>query len=114
MCGKVELKEIMDAFVSDCKALFGDKLCEVRLYGSYARGDYNEDSDIDVMILLDMDDKDARKYLWQVCGITNELDMEHDVLLSPVIRSKYVYDKYKELPGFYNNVMREGVSMLAG
>lgn len=26
------------------------------LYGSYARGDYTEDSDIDIMVLLDLSD----------------------------------------------------------
>jgi predicted nucleotidyltransferase len=104
----------MNSLVSDCKGLFGDKLTDVRLYGSYARGDHSEHSDIDVMILLDMDGIEARKHLGQVCEIASEIDLEHGVVLSPVVRSKYDYDRLKELPGFYNNVLREGVSIVAG
>ena len=114
MCGANELNEVMKSLVSGCKGLFGEKLTDVRLYGSYARGDQREDSDIDVMILLDMDGAEARKHLGQVCEIASEIDLEHDVILSPVVRSKSDYDRLKELPGFYNNVLREGVSMVAG
>ena len=34
---------------------FGDKIRQVILYGSYARGDYNRDSDIDVLIVVSDD-----------------------------------------------------------
>ena len=34
---------------------FGDKIRRVILYGSYARGDYNRDSDIDVLIVVSDD-----------------------------------------------------------
>jgi len=115
MCGSDELQEIMTSLVADCKGLFCDKLSDVRLYGSYARGDHNEDSDIDVMILLNMDDAEARKCLFQICDITAEISLAHDGIdLAPHICSKSRYDKMKDFPGFYNNVMAEGVSMYAG
>ena len=34
---------------------FGDKIREIILYGSYARGDYNKDSDIDILIVVSND-----------------------------------------------------------
>lgn len=34
---------------------FGDKIREIILYGSYARGDYNKDSDIDILIVVSDD-----------------------------------------------------------
>jgi predicted nucleotidyltransferase len=116
MRGKTGMQRVMNTFTNECKALFGDKLLDVLLYGSYARGDFNEDSDIDVMVILDMDDSEARKYLGKICEIAFEAEAgaEYDMLISPVIQSKYAFDKYKELPGFQNNVMREGVSMVVG
>ena len=32
--------------------IYGERLSAVYLYGSYARGDYREDSDVDLMITL--------------------------------------------------------------
>ena len=34
---------------------YGDKIRQVILYGSYARGDYNKDSDIDILIVVSND-----------------------------------------------------------
>ena len=37
------------------KEVYGDKLMEVILYGSCARGEFDNESDVDVMILLDVE-----------------------------------------------------------
>ena len=114
MCGQAELQKIINLLTAECKALFGNKLSDVRLYGSYARGTQEEYSDIDVMILLDMDDAEARKYLLPVCGIASDISLAYGgVNLSPFVCIKVHYDKLKNFPGFYNNVMTEGVSMYA-
>lgn len=41
----------------ELKRLFGTDLCRIVVYGSYARGDYTENSDIDVMILVKTPDE---------------------------------------------------------
>jgi len=109
---QMELQKIMNAFTAECKALFGDKLHNVLLFGSCARGEYNGDSDIDVMVILKMDDTEARRQLGIICEIAYEIDAKYDVLLSPVVQSENNFNKYGKLPGFHNNVMREGVSMI--
>jgi len=114
MCNTDELNSVLAMLVTDCKDLLGDKLFDVRLYGSYAKGSQQEYSDIDVMILLDVDGIEARNHLRAICRIASEIDLKHDVVISPVVRSKHDYDRLKNSPGFYNNVMREGVSMFAG
>ena len=45
------IHDIVLKFSQQVKKLLGQKLDKVILYGSYARGDYNEHSDIDIMIL---------------------------------------------------------------
>ena len=50
---------MLEKYTADVCALYGGHLKEVILYGSYARGDCREDSDIDIMILVDdMDDEE--------------------------------------------------------
>lgn len=43
----------MQQFANDMKELFGNEYRETIVYGSYERGDYNDNSDIDVMISVD-------------------------------------------------------------
>jgi len=45
------LNEILSRTVDQFKLIYGDDLKSVILYGSYARGDYDCESDIDVVAL---------------------------------------------------------------
>ena len=49
-----KIREIMERFSSETKKLYGQALRTVILYGSCARGDFAPDSDIDIMVLLDV------------------------------------------------------------
>jgi len=63
-----KLQNIMNIFAAECKALFGGKLCDLRLFGSYARGDYDEESDIDILIVLDMDEIEIKNTSMRSAG----------------------------------------------
>jgi len=89
----------------------GDKLHSVILYGSYARGDYNEDSDIDIMILADVADEDISALHRQVWKVTSNLSLEHDVMVSAYIKNKNFFDKWLPALPFYKNVMNDGVML---
>lgn len=45
------IQNILLMFAQSVRELMGKDLSRILVYGSYARGDYNENSDIDVMIL---------------------------------------------------------------
>ena len=46
---------ILCEFRNKTKSIMGDSLKQMILYGSYARGDYNEKSDIDIMFIVTLD-----------------------------------------------------------
>ena len=52
----VTIKMLLDQYTEILRKIYGSHLKTVILYGSYARGDYKADSDIDIMILLDLSD----------------------------------------------------------
>lgn len=56
------IKNVINQFVQDAKQTLGDRVKRIILYGSYARGDYNQSSDIDIMILTDLTDEEIEKY----------------------------------------------------
>ena len=51
-----KIDKVIQQFTLKLLELLGDRLKKVILYGSYARGDYSENSDIDIMILTDFSD----------------------------------------------------------
>lgn len=88
--------------------VFGDKLDQVWLYGSYARGDYDSESDVDIMALVDLSKKELSQYRRKVSDITSELDLKYDVLLSIKLQDKDTFLLYANTLPFFKNVMKEG------
>ena len=108
-----KLKTVLNDFVAECRIAFCEKLSDVRLFGSYARGDHNEDSDIDVMVILDMGDTEVRRSRHDVCRIAAMLELKYNVTISPVLYSEDEYNVRKSF-GFCRNVETEGVSQCVG
>ena len=50
------MQNLIKQYVNEIKQIYGTHLRQIILYGSYARGDFRPDSDIDIMILLDLSD----------------------------------------------------------
>lgn len=93
------------------KLLYGDKLKNVILYGSCARGDFDDESDIDVMVLLDSPIDEIGAEREKLFSIINQIEREFDyeIVMAPVVQSYDVYTKYKTALPFYQNIEREGV-----
>jgi len=78
------------------------------LYGSYARGDYREDSDIDLLVLLNKDKvtiEDRMQIISPVYGI----ELDTGKLISLFFYSKKAWETRKMITPFYENVTREGI-----
>lgn len=56
-----KIKNITFEVYEELIKLFGAKVERIILYGSYARGDFNLESDVDIMILLNCDQKEITK-----------------------------------------------------
>ncbi len=81
----------------------------VILYGSYARGDFNDESDIDVLILINKEKvtMDDRR---RVSSSLNRLSLNTNILISPWVYTKKEWATQKVTP-FYENVKREGIQL---
>lgn len=47
------LKLALGEYAERLRGLFGERLLELRLFGSYARGEAHEDSDVDVLVVVE-------------------------------------------------------------
>jgi len=113
MCDRTILKQITDNVVKAVKDSLGERLDSVILYGSYARGDYNDESDIDIMVLADIPRESCLDEYEKINRFVSRLSLEYDVMITVNITDCSTFNKFiGDLP-FYINVQREGVVLSA-
>ena len=107
-----ELKQLLDELIQHIIPIFDKKLKRVILFGSYARGDYDAESDIDVMFLIDDEAKIlSSKYRKPVRRIISDIDLKYGVLLCSVLQNEHdFYTCVNSIP-FYQNVEKEGITL---
>jgi predicted nucleotidyltransferase len=108
---KKKIEEVVERFAEEAKKIYGSNLQEIILYGSCARGDYEKDSDIDLLILLDVPQESISLERNRILDVADKMDLDYDVVLAPVFQNYAVYQKYIAVSVFYQNVQREGVKI---
>ena len=96
-------------FSREVKRLLGEKLTKVIVYGSYARGDYRDNSDVDIMILVKMTDEEIRTVKNDIYDLAFEVEMNTGIEISPVIKNEEQYEYWVDTLPFYRNVRDEGI-----
>ena len=101
-------------FVKAIQKLLGIMLKKVILYGSYARGDYNKQSDVDIMILTDLSFEEIENYRDKISDIAYDIELKTGIILSPVIKNIEKYNSKVNYIPFYKNVEKDGVVLVNG
>lgn len=104
-----KINKSLEEFIEGANNLFGNRVKKIILYGSYARGDFNKNSDIDIMILTDLTDKEIVEYGERIWDFAYDIELENDVLLSILIKNIDKFNYWLEALPFYMNVLNEGV-----
>ncbi|ASJ02300.1 hypothetical protein A3L09_03000 [Thermococcus profundus] len=94
--------QALNEFLSLLKERFGSSIDEVFLFGSYARGNYDEESDIDVLIVGDVD-------FDEVIGLVTDVLLRYGELISPVIIKPDEFKKRND--SFIRTVKAEGIPL---
>lgn len=113
MCIPSELNGITSKLIERYRMLFGDALKEVVLYGSYARGDFDEDSDIDVAGIVDCPREDLQRSYRELGKLSSELSLAYGITVSPTAIPLSDYLKYGAVLPYYRHIQEEGVKLFA-
>jgi len=105
--------KIIYEFAREVKDILGVNLSKIILFGSYARGDYTEFSDIDMMILVRLSDDEIRAIRDVISDCAFEYLMKYKVDISPVIINDVHFNYWVDSLLFYKNVREEGVELVA-
>lgn len=93
--------------------MLGNKLSKVILYGSYARGDYYENSDVDVMVLVKLTEVEIKEIAPTIYDLAYDIELEKGLHISVVIKNEEHFEYWEDTLPFYKNVRNEGVEINA-
>lgn len=101
-----DLRPILAQLRAGLEAIYGDRLVQLVLYGSRARGDARPDSDIDVLVVL-RGAVDSREEISRCSEFIAAISLKYDTVICPVHISD---DRFRsENSPLLLNIRREGV-----
>lgn len=93
--------------IQGLRDIFGNMIEQIILYGSVARDEATDESDIDIAIVLNSDMSDQVKkefFTW-----SSEMDMRYSRVFSIIDISKDKMEQWGNVLPFYKNIRNEGV-----
>ena len=104
-----QIKMIVEDTRNRVSSLFPGEQIDAILFGSYARGDADPDSDLDVILLVEASREKIAESNWQLGKIVSDLFLDYGMIVSPIVENKSFYQSRIDLLPFYSNIHREGV-----
>lgn len=103
-----ELKSILSEVKQELKKLYKNDLIDIILYGSYARGDHSENSDIDLLVILKSIETVGNE-IDKIVDAIYDINLKYNTLISIV---PITYKDYKSINSpLMLNVRQEGVKV---
>jgi predicted nucleotidyltransferase len=96
-------------FAEELRNRFGKAVIEVRLFGSFARFEADEESDVDVAVVLERADWNTRR---EVIDLATDVGFPFDLRISPTIFERQTYERWREQERpLVMDIERDGVAL---
>ncbi len=100
---------IIELFVKTLKKRYGNKIDRIILFGSVARGEDREDSDIDILLVTNYDSFKMQRL---VSDIVVDILLKTGVYVSVKVLSSEEYNFLKKIKSsFYRSILEEGITI---
>ncbi len=109
----MNIDKVLEEFVNKSKNVLGNSFVSAILYGSYARGDYNSSSDVDIMLLTTLSDEEIEKMEDDIFDIAYDYLLSDGITISVNIKNNVHFLYWVDNLPYYRNVKKEGI-VLAG
>lgn len=111
MCSKDQFEELTRQIVTTYEDAYGDDISCIYLYGSYARGDYTELSDIDFVAIVHGDRQILQDKLYEVWDRSSDIGSTFDIIISPTVIPYDEFETYRDTLPYYQNIIKEGLQV---
>jgi uncharacterized protein len=103
------VRQIAEEFKLELQKLYGDELAALILFGSHARGDFHEESDIDFAVVLKDPNTRAAPEIFKTSIISTDLSLKYGLMIStfPISSEKAKNSKQ----GIFKEIRKDGVSI---
>jgi len=102
------LDAIME-FENRVRSWYGDRLDKIILYGSYARGDYNDDSDIDLLIVLNDNTISRLQEIENLSYLKYDMMIQYGVFFSAKAITSRAFEEGKSAISYF--IRKEGITL---
>ena len=101
------IHKIANEYKANLRDLYGNELVELILFGSYARGDFRKESDVDFAVVLRKPTVRPAEEILKTSPISVQLELKYGMMLStlPVSMEK----KQTSMQGVYQDIRKEGI-----
>ena len=113
MCSQNELNVLLKEIAAIYRKVFGDDIVKIVLYGSYARGTFDAESDIDIAAIVKDEREELQRKLREVWVLSSDLELEYETILSPTVIPYEEFEKYRNDIPYYRNIEEEGIRIVA-
>lgn len=103
------VQQIATEFKAELEKLYGDELAELILFGSHARGDFHDESDIDFAVVLKNPDTRGAPEIFKISPLSTELGLKYGLMISTFpISSTRVHNS---MQGIFQEIRKDGISI---
>ncbi len=106
---KDNLTSVVQNYLHEIREILGNDYIKGVVYGSFARGEYSEESDIDIAIFTNRNPEDLYVLRSEIADITFEYDMKYDIILSPVFHNVALFNRMLGVMPYYQSIQKEGI-----
>ena len=105
----VNKEVVIKDFTEAMKKHYGDRLAKIILFGSYARGDFHEESDMDFMVLLKDEELKANKEIDEIAESISDVSLRQNIWVSAFPTSVKTYNASSKY--IFHNIKAEGITV---
>ena len=106
-----KLKNLLSELQVELQSLLGEMLVKVILYGSYANKTFDEESDVDIMVLTNLNEREIKQIDEKINELVVEFSLKYDVVVSLFLKPADQFYKFSDVIPFYKNVLEHGITL---